>query len=84
MMHDIGLLRDFSSMMEWEGGFELLARHGHNGSGDDKLDTLMEKLHVILEQLDERWARLNAEFDLESPEEEEDYVDYDDEDDEDE
>lgn len=70
-MSDVKLLREFAAQLEWEGGFEAIVDHGHDGSGDDKLDYLLEKFDVALQQLRERWDELNQEFDLGSQEDEE-------------
>lgn len=70
-MSDVEKLREFASQLEWEGSFEGIVDHGHNGSGDDKLDWLLEKFGVALQQLRDRWDLLTMEFDLESQTEDE-------------
>lgn len=64
-MTDVTKLREFAQVLEWEGGWGEAADHGvDNGTGDGKLDTLLEKLMVAREALDERWRELNNLYDL--------------------
>lgn len=71
-MSDVNKLREFAQQMDWEGGWSGITYHGHDGSGDDLLDRLLEEFEVALAKLDDRWTALNTAFDLEGYEEEED------------
>lgn len=69
-MADVKKLKDFAQQMDWEGGWDGITRHGHDGSGDDKLDNLLEQLEVVLNALDNRWDELNKVYDLTQDEDE--------------
>lgn len=66
MSIDVKKFAEFYGHMDWEGGLEGIVRHGHDGSGDAKLDTLLEKLEVLLEQTDAHlqaiWATYRPEI----------------------
>lgn len=69
-MSDVKKLRDFAQQMDWEGGWDGITRHGHDGSGDGELDSLLEQFEAALDALDNRWDELNKAFDL-TPDEDE-------------
>lgn len=68
-MTDVKKLASFAAKMEWEGGWEGIVRYGiSDGTGDGKLDILLEKFEAALEALDIHWENLNDEYDLEEVE----------------
>lgn len=71
-MYDLNMLKEFAQQMDWEGGWDGITRHGHNGSGDNKLDDLLEKFEAALSALDDHWDHLNKLYDLSPDEENED------------
>lgn len=70
-MTDIKKLREVAQALEWEGGWSELLDHGlDDGTGDDKLDSLLEKFEAARDALDARWNELNGLHDLSWQEEE--------------
>lgn len=68
-MTDVKKLINFAAKMEWEGGWEGIVRYGlGEGSGNDKLDSLLEKYEAALEALDTHWEDLNDQYELEEVE----------------
>lgn len=65
------MLQQFVGVLEWEGGWEGLCRHGVVDSGDGKLDSLIEELDGLLAALDERLDELHQEYDLDTGDEDE-------------
>lgn len=71
-MTNLRKLRETAQSLEWEGGWSALLDHGiDNGTGDDKLDDLLDKLEAINWKLDARWRELNELHDLSWQEEDE-------------
>lgn len=45
---------EFMAKVDWEGGWDEIVQHGHDGSGDAKLDALLEEFKAALNALDRR------------------------------
>ena len=55
-MTDIEQFADWYDLMEYEGGLVGIIRHGHDGTGDNELDTILKNLEAWLDKAD---ARIN-------------------------
>lgn len=60
-MTDVKKFHEFMQQMDWEGGYEGIVNHGFDGTGDGKLDNLMEELEAILEEIQSRVSKLISE-----------------------
>lgn len=52
MTNKAQLFNEWLQQMDWEGGYEGLARHGHEDSGVPRINSLMGELEFILRELD--------------------------------
>lgn len=61
-MTDVKKFHEFMQLMDWEGGYVAIIEHGFDGTGDDKLDGLMEELEAAYEAVQSRVVKLVNEY----------------------
>lgn len=58
-------IEQFVEWYDWmdnEGGIEGIIRHGHNGTGDNLLDYLLENLEMWLDKVDTRINKIHTDY----------------------